>query len=676
MNFKLLEALDLMTSILILFSIFIFIFLYKPYKNKYKAFFSFRIILLLLLLLFLFNPTINYSTEKQKILKWALFFDNSASMKYHKSPSLSSINLGVQELINRFKKEKISFDSYLFDSNVIPLKNELNGTGETTNIGNVAEFILENQNQLAGAVLISDGISTEGVSPLNLFLDTKLPVYSLGIGSKNSLIDIFINSIDAPTVAIKNERINVSVDIQSIGKINDQFSVSLYDGSKLIASKYVKLYGRGSSVKANFQYQPKSLGKQTYKIQVSSIEDEVNIINNKQNFDLLILKDKYRIALLTGSPNKNTSIINKSLKNNRIEVDHYIKVSRSKFSKPIKAFWESSYDLIIFDNYPIEPLSANFIRILAKKILSHQSALMLVAGPNQDNASIVGLTPLLGLEHTKESENINDASYWDFNDSKTNMNDLPPLSQILNVNSSQEQSSSIAIFESGWPLLMRNTIGKVRAVTFTASDLNKLFFYKDGYQAFSKIFFDSIDWLIKSGVSSENFFRLNRDYFQQGELAFVAGSKIAPETKDTSKFSLSVVKNSKVLFSKEIEFNIETNRWESQFRTPSPGKYFFQINTVGNKHPIQSTPFTILESKVELNQVYLNEKLLSDISLANSGSYFIWEERDRIFDFISEKGKREIKANIIKFKDSIILLSLIIIFLCIEWILRKQKGLI
>ena len=676
MNFKLLEALDLMTSILILFSIFVFIFLYKPYKNKYKAFFSFRIILLLLLLLFLFNPTINYSTEKQKILKWALFFDNSASMKYHKSPSLSSINLGAQELINRFKKEKISFDSYSFDSNVMPLKNELNGNGETTNIGNVAEFILENQNQLAGAVLISDGISTEGASPLNLFLDTKLPVYSLGIGSKNSLIDIFINSIDAPTVAIKNERINVSVDIKSIGKINDQFSVSLYDGSKLIASKYVKLYGRGSSVKANFQYQPKSLGRQTYKIQVSSIEDEVNIINNKQNFDLLILKDKYKIALLTGSPNKNTSIINKSLKNNRIEVDHYIKVSRSKFSKPIKTFWESSYDLIIFDNYPIEPLSASFIRILAKKILSHQSALMLVAGPNQNNDSIVGLTPLLGLEYTKESENINGVSYWDFNDSKTNMNDLPPLSQILNVNSSQVQSNSIAIFESGWPLLMRNTIGKVRAVTFTASDLNKLFFYKDGYQAFSKIFFDSIDWLIKSGVSSENFFRLNRDYFQQGELAFVAGSKITPEAKDTSKFSLSVVKNNKILFSKEIEFNIESNRWEIQFRTPSPGKYFFQINKVGNKQPIQSTPFTILESKVELNQVYLNEKLLSDISLANSGSYFIWEERHRIFDFISEKGKREIKANIIKFKDSIAFLSLIIILLCIEWILRKKKGLI
>jgi len=676
MNFKFLEALDLMTSILILFSIFVFIFLYKPYKNKYKAFFSFRIILLSLLLLFLFNPTINYSTEKQKILKWALFFDNSASMKYHKSPSLSSINLGAQELINRFKKEKISFDSYSFDSNVMPLKNELNGNGETTNIGNVAEFILENQNQLAGAVLISDGISTEGASPLNLFLDTKLPVYSLGIGSKNSLIDIFINSIDAPTVAIKNERINVSVDIKSIGKINDQFSVSLYDGSKLIASKYVKLYGRGSSVKANFQYQPKSLGRQTYKIQVSSIEDEVNIINNKQNFDLLILKDKYKIALLTGSPNKNTSIINKSLKNNRIEVDHYIKVSRSKFSKPIKTFWESSYDLIIFDNYPIEPLSASFIRILAKKILSHQSALMLVAGPNQNNDSIVGLTPLLGLEYTKESENINGVSYWDFNDSKTNMNDLPPLSQILNVNSSQVQSNSIAIFESGWPLLMRNTIGKVRAVTFTASDLNKLFFYKDGYQAFSKIFFDSIDWLIKSGVSSENFFRLNRDYFQQGELAFVAGSKITPEAKDTSKFSLSVVKNNKILFSKEIEFNIESNRWEIQFRTPSPGKYFFQINKVGNKQPIQSTPFTILESKVELNQVYLNEKLLSDISLANSGSYFIWEERHRIFDFISEKGKREIKANIIKFKDSIAFLSLIIILLCIEWILRKKKGLI
>ena len=102
----------------------------------------------------------------------------------------------------------------------------------------------------------------------------------MGVGSRSSLVDIFINSIDAPTVAIKNERINLSAEIQSIGVSGEKFSVSLYDESRLIASKYINLSGLDSKVKVNFQFQPRSLGRQKYKIQVSSISDEVNILNN------------------------------------------------------------------------------------------------------------------------------------------------------------------------------------------------------------------------------------------------------------------------------------------------------------------------------------------------------------------------------------------------------------
>ena len=94
-----------------------------------------------------------------------------------------------------------------------------------------------------------------------------------------------------------------------------------------------------------------------------------------------------------------------------------------------------------------------------------------------------------------------------------------------------------------------------------------------------------------------------------------------------------------------------------------------------NKKPIQSTSFSVLESQIELNQVYLNEKLLIDISMINEGSYYNWVNKANIFDHLSQKGKREIKANVIKFKDNIFILSLVIIFLCIEWIARKQKGL-
>ena len=78
-----------------------------------------------------------------------------------------------------------------------------------------------------------------------------------------------------------------------------------------------------------------------------------------------------------------------------------------------KFFWSTTYELIIFDNYPIKPLSENFIRILGKKILSQKSAIMLLAGPNQSNNSLNGITSILGATII-DTLDINEPLFWKF----------------------------------------------------------------------------------------------------------------------------------------------------------------------------------------------------------------------------------------------------------------------
>ena len=673
MDFSFLEHFDFNVVMLIILSLLIFIYLYSKYKDAYKALYILRLSILFLMILYIFNPVIKYSTDNYVNLKWAFFFDNSSSMKFHKSPSLSSINLGITEFLDKLRKKDISFTSYVFDSKISPSKGDLSGNGLSTNIGNIAKFLEQNKNELAGSVIISDGIPTEGVEPSKLFKNLGLQVHALGIGSKASLVDVFINSIEAPTVAIKNERINLSVEIQSIGQVNDEVSISLYDESRLIASKYVNLYGQGSNSIINFQFQSKSLGRQKYKVQVSSIADEVNILNNRQSFDLLILKEKYRVALFTGSPNKNTAVVKKTLKNNnRIEVDHYLKISPKKFSLPIKNFWGSAYDLILFENYPIEPLPQNFVRILAKKIISQQTGIMLISGPNQNNKSLQGLEPIFGIE-TIEEKNPEDAlSYWDFSDNFVESEDLPPLTKNFSISSFENSVREIAVFESGWTLLSRNIKKRVRSIIFTSPDLSKLYFYNDNLNVFSKIFSESINWLLRSGVSTENYFRMNRDFFQQGEVAHLSGTKTG--TEDSSGFYVDVFREEAFVLSADFDVNTEKNIWVTSFRAPSPGNYLYKIFSKNNKEMIQSTPFNVLDSQIEISQVYLNEKLLKELSYANNGSYFEWKDRENLLEEITQKGKREIKANMIIFKDSVALLSLVLVLFFSEWILRKKKG--
>ena len=74
--------------------------------------------------------------------------------------------------------------------------------------------------------------------------------------------------------------------------------------------------------------------------------------------------------------------------NKRIKLDHFILINDNEFKPNFKNFWESPYELIIFDNYPIQPLSPNLIRVLGKKIISNQSGLMHLTGPNQNTNSL------------------------------------------------------------------------------------------------------------------------------------------------------------------------------------------------------------------------------------------------------------------------------------------------
>ena len=75
-------------------------------------------------------------------------------------------------------------------------------------------------------------------------------------------------------------------------------------------------------------------------------------------------------------------MLKQKLKNTpRIELDHFIRITETRFRPAIKSFWESPYELIIFDNYPIKPLSSDFVRILGKKNIVKPISVIFNTGP-------------------------------------------------------------------------------------------------------------------------------------------------------------------------------------------------------------------------------------------------------------------------------------------------------
>ena len=683
MDFEFLYQADLVLWVILFIGTGLFVYLYKIIFNEkwHQFLISYRIIIFFILGILLFNPVINFSDEKEKKLDWAIFIDNSASIKYHQTPSINAVQLGIESLVNKLSEKDISYHLYQFADNIQKVNSpQLIGNGVTTNIGIIPETIKQLGNQIAGAVIISDGLITEGKDPIKDFQEFDFPIHTIGIGEGSELVDVTIESIDAPTVVLKSDWVDVNITIQSVGNIGDRLSVSLYNNRELQGSKHIRLMGMESKKEVNFRFRPKEIGKQQYEVRISSVEDEIDIQNNRQKFSLLVLKDRYKVALLTGSPNKNTSVLKQKLKNNpRVELDHFIRITETRFQPAIKTFWESPYELIIFDNYPIKPLSSNFVRILGKKLLSNQSALFLILGPNQTIVSFNGITSILGVV-TEDSTIESNRFYWEFVDEQIDAGgNFPPLKQNILITGKQVSSDTLAVTEQGWPLWLRNQNGTIRTMIWTSPELNTLYFHDQKLSqegSFSVIWNQSISWLLKSGGEHENFFRLNKNRYQQGEMVQVTGTQPFEKTQDkTENIIINVTHGSTDIITRDILYNIEEQRWLGEFRAPGPGEYNYSIQLESNQDPIQTGTFQILESQIELNQVYLNKKLLATISNSTDGQFFVWDSRDSLFSEINPKVRREFKAEIIKFNESRVLLIIMILLLCVEWFIRRNRGL-
>ena len=683
MDFEFLYQADLVLWVILFIGTGLFVYLYKIIFNEkwHQFLISYRIIIFFILGILLLNPVINFSGEKEKKLDWAIFIDNSASIKYHQTPSINAVQLGIESLVNKLSEKDISYHLYQFADNIQKVNSpQLIGNGVTTNIGIIPETIKQLGNQIAGAVIISDGLITEGKDPIKDFQEFDFPIHTIGIGEGSELVDVTIESIDAPTVVLKSDWVDVNITIQSVGNIGDRLSVSLYNNRELQGSKHIRLMGMESKKEINFRFHPKKIGKQQYEVRISSVEDEIDIQNNRQKFSLLVLKDRYKVALLTGSPNKNTSVLKQKLKNNpRVELDHFIRITETRFQPAIKTFWESPYELIIFDNYPIKPLSSNFVRILGKKLLSNQSALFLILGPNQTIVSFNGITSILGVV-TEDSTIESNRFYWEFVDEQIDAGgNFPPLKQNILITGKQVSSDTLAVTEQGWPLWLRNQNGTIRTMIWTSPELNTLYFHDQKLSqegSFSVIWNQSISWLLKSGGEHENFFRLNKNRYQQGEMVQVTGTQPFEKTQDkTENIIINVTHGSTDIITRDILYNIEEQRWLGEFRAPGPGEYNYSIQLGSNQDPIQTGTFQILESQIELNQVYLNKKLLATISNSTDGQFFVWDSRDSLFSEINPKVRREFKAEIIKFNESRVLLIIMILLLCVEWFIRRNRGL-
>jgi len=657
-----------------------------------------RGISLIIALFLMLQPRFTWTVNKAIELDWNFYVDNSVSIGYHPALSLQTIKSELSQLIFNLNKKEIAPYLFSFSESVSALENvqSWDGKGSSTNLGSVISHVVSNQEKLAGATIITDGQINQGLDPTQLIKKVEVPVYTLGIGEFTPLVDLNIQSIDAPTVAIKGEDVTINVTINSTGDTHERVNVILYQGEKMLGSKYLQTEGFGSRTQARFMFTPSNLGENEYRIKVSTVSQEINIENNQQKFFITILKDRYKVALITGSPSFNTSVIKRYIrKYPRVDLDHFVR-RKNGYLPAMKYFWSKPYQLIIFDNYPVKQLSSKTQRIFSKKIGAEKSSLLWLLGDNVTEKSASSIMPFFHLS-LKDQVQTPEKTLWyittealsrsifqglDVKDDLNFWQNFPPIMVSYNFESTNDEIEPIAYNQGSdmIPLMFLGEKQGIRSAVWTSPDFANIhhrLYGTDYSKIFPELWTRLFSWLLKTGGEKKLYFRLNKESYQQGEEIFITGTSIGNKRRLKDQAFITTQNDSLEINSAELRFNPESRRWEGNIWAPKPGKYTYEILMQdGSTLPVkQNGRFIVEESQIELNEVALNSPLLENLSKKTNGAYYPWASREELFNKVLPRERQEKIKKSTRFNEETWVLIILIGLLTIEWIIRKRIGL-
>ncbi|MBI88894.1 MAG: hypothetical protein CMG60_02305 [Candidatus Marinimicrobia bacterium] len=678
----------------------VFFSFHKSWKfKKVKILLVFRIIVIGIIIFLFLNPKLTLVKTNNREQKWNIYIDESLSMAYHSYPSISSLISGIDELIHKLSKKQIPLNIYGFGTN-LDTSLAINNTefkDISTNIGQVIEQIInESDKNLAGSIIITDGQINQGSEIIIDQLDKIKPINIIGIGDKNPLVDVSIQSINAPPAIIKGENAEIEVSVNSYGTIDNRINVTLNNGKKLLGSKVLTVSGNGSINKIRFMINPDQTGEVEYKVQVSALPDEINILNNKQIVPIQVLKNNYKICIITGSPNFNTRIIKDVLSgNSKFEIEHFY-LTRNGYSEKLKIFWDTKYDLILFDNHPVDLNSSNwdsFLRIFAKKILSQKTSFAVIMGNDVNKNSLMPYLNLMDLKINQSVIKLDSEHKWNFTknwnkyfpfhslDLISIENDYPPLYVDLEIDSAGAVVlAEFTISDVNLPLILLGEKDPLRYMVFVSPNLYQLYYkiQNDQSHNIAKQTLDPIfSWLMRTGHGEDFYFRSGKNSYQQGERVKISGKPIK-ETEIATEGYIHIYSKGKKVNVKPVVYNNETGHYEGQFWASQPGRLDYDIELVyGDKSLIVGEgSLQIQESQIELNRVYLNEEFLRNLSESTGGTFYGWDKRFEILNNIDKKTNTQKILSRITIHNSWWLFFALIFFLTLEWLYRRKVGLI
>ncbi|MEX0608317.1 MAG: hypothetical protein WD016_12610 [Balneolaceae bacterium] len=650
-----------------------------------------RALALIILLLLLMNPYFYSSQQINVKPKLAVFLDNSESVGISRGDYSGRESYdALLRSLNFASVDEADIEYYSIGESTSPFHpDSLSLSAPLTNLSNTVNTILELEEDVRAAVIISDGIITYGKNPAFTASNSAIPLHTIAIGDTSKIKDIAISNVLTNSTGYTNTNHIIEAEITQSGFEGSTVTVELVSGGEIILEEPVSFNSDDQVLNVEFELELEEAGLKQYEIRTNPIADEWSSSNNSKSFSIDVLDSKVNILHVAFEihPDVKTirSIINEDINNELITLTW---IGGNRFIEQIPD--EMDFDLVIIQGDPAQNSDFGFLANLSElPVLFFSNSSFSSPGNAILNDLKLINTTVNQLARIRLNQLLEANEQPILELPAINYNDTPPLISPLRTEVINPQSVSLFSMEYNGtttenPIVAVLEQGNIRRAHVLAWDWYKLYQSNNPQnRTFTTEFIANlVSWTSSDPDNRNLVLKPAKQTFSTVESPSIHASlqNESGEMESGAIIEIEILTSDNSIRTFNME-NAGNGNYTLNLPRFSEGLYEYEATARKGNREIdsQNGEFLVSNSSSELNNTLRNDGLLRSLSANSGGSFFIYNNTEAFWDSLRTtqvfESQTETIENYAFPVRSIIWFVVVLLLLGTEWLVRKFYSL-
>lgn len=642
----------------------------------------------------------------------------------------------LDDLSDSFQIRSFRFDR---DTQRIAGNDGLGLDGTSSSIEQALQYVNDQLNglPLGGVVLVSDGADNSTIDPVIVaqeFGARQIPIFTVGVGREEIPQDIGIVDVSAAKTVLEGSVFTISVAVSQQGYEGQEVELSIHDGDTVVESEVVIMGAEGITRRYELELTPERPELIVYELEVELQTGEIIDANNNYRF-LVDNREKpaLDILYLEGHPRNEYKFIRRSVEEDRsLRMATYLQTGPEKFYRQgLQSPTELSsgfprdketlfqYEAIVLGDIEATFFNADQLQMLDDFVAERGGGLLMSGMVDEEfiGTPIADILPVTLVEEgflpahlrggIRRGDHPTGELYYprlttngefspllrlaaDDSDSLAAWRALPELQGVY-VTGRIKPGASVLLEHpllqyqnQALPIIASQRYGSGRSIAInTASTWRWQMMMPSDNETHETLWRQLLRWLAVSAPERITV-AFDREFYNIGDEVNVSATVLNEEYEPDNDATLwmQTTDPEDVSVDVPMEWDIEQDGvYRASFIAGEEGVYSLLVDVASAAADASAdssekrAAFVVTPSLREYTNAERDTGLLARIASASGGQYFDLTDAGALPDaieFTPNAYSREVQLDL---WDQPWLLALLILLLCMDWIVRRMRGL-